>query len=87
MIGIRKIEKCDEISVLEGEKGTFVKIDIPSGVILGQYVGNEMLHQEYQTVYNGTKEEMEHLTYLHGESLLLPNGQVISAVLEFTFRI
>ena len=52
-------------------------MDIPGGVILGQYVGNEMMHSQYLDVYNGTKEEMEHLTYLHGESLRLPDGEEI----------
>ena len=78
ILGIRVVTNCGEISVLLGQKETFTKMDIDCGVILGQYVGNEMLSKEYDDIYNGTKEEMKHLTFLHGENVKLPNGKQIT---------
>jgi len=38
-----------------GQKETCAKMDIPSGIILGQYCGNEMLESEFDKVYNVTQ--------------------------------
>lgn len=82
VLEVRKMRKCTFNSVLEGQNETAAKVDIQKGVILGQYVGNEMLHKEYQRIYNGTREEREHSTYLHGAKLKLPDGEVIDVHID-----
>ena len=80
--GIRTVEQCKHLKLLEGQLEAYAKFDIPGGVILGQYVGNEMLKPEYYSVYNGTKDECEHATYMHGASLHLSNGQEIDIYID-----
>ena len=77
VVGQRIVRECQHLKILEGQSEAYAKVDIPGSIILGQYVGNEMLHNEYLEVYSGTTEEMEHLTYMHGEQLLLSNGREI----------
>ena len=82
VLGFRTIDPsncvhlCDP-KVLEGQRECYAKLDIPNGTILGQYVGNEMTQSEYHKIYNGTREEMRHLSYMHGDTFVLPDGQRI----------
>ena len=54
---------------LEGQLETFAKQQIKSGTVLGQYVGHELLEDEFCRIYNGTREEIDHMKYLMGESI------------------
>ena len=79
VLGIQPIHpsNCSHLTdpeILRGQRECFAKLDIPKGTILGQYVGTEMLQSEFHAIYNGTREEMHHLSYMHGETLLVPNG-------------
>ena len=80
--GKRTVEQCKHLEDLEGHSEAYAKMDIPGGVILGQYVGNEMLKDEYHSVFNGTKEEFVHSTYLHGDSLQLSSGEEIDIYID-----
>lgn len=74
VLGIRKVALCIHAPVLVGQQETFAKVRIDKGVILGQYVGNEMLKSEFQDIYNGTKQELHHMKYCHGDKLEV-NGE------------
>ena len=82
VLGFRTIDPSNCVhlcnpKVLEGQRECYAKLDIPNGTILGQYVGNEMTESEYHKIYNGTREEMQHLSYMHGDTFVLPDGQRI----------
>ena len=81
IVKVRIVTKCLELPFLVGQQGTFAKVDIAEGVILGQYLGNEMLQEESQDVYNGTKEEKDHLTFANGAELMV-NGKILSIVID-----
>ena len=68
--------------ILEGQKECYAKLNIPNGTILRQYVGNEMTQSEYHKIYNGTKEEMHHLSFMHGDTLLLPDGERLDIYID-----
>lgn len=76
VLSFGEIGQCEHLPKLVGQKGTFAKVDIPRGVILGQYVGNEMLKEEFQKIYDGTKEELEHLTFMHGQRLTVNEAEM-----------
>ena len=82
VLGIRKVVNWQHAPILKDQQECFAKMDIPSGTILGQYVGNEMLKNEYHAIFNGTKEEMEHLTYMHGDTVQLPDGRKIDVYVD-----
>ena len=73
VIKTRRIKQCGWQNSLNGDMETFAVCDINKGVILGQYIGDEMLKEEYEKMYNFTMEEAVHSRYLHGETLFVPN--------------
>eukprot|EP01084_Bolivina_argentea_P279483 477814_1 len=74
-LGVRRLNEntVQWQPTLIGQLDTFAKVNIPTGTILGQYVGHEMLEDEYHRKYKGTKEDHIHRLYLHSEYLLIGN--------------
>ena len=89
VLGLRQINNC-KVSKLNGEIETFTKMDLPKGVILGQYCGDELLKDEWQNLFNGTKQELQHIKYLHGSTLKIKrnyamiNGKTIEFFIDPT---
>ena len=81
VLGVRVIKRCDHLPILVEQKETFAKVDIKKSTIIGQYVGNEMSQEEYHKIYNGTKEEMDHLTYMMGDKVKV-NGKEIEIYID-----
>eukprot|EP01083_Nonionella_stella_P078765 215741_1 len=79
VLGIRKTAKIKNFEILEGAKECYAKVNIDKGVILGQYIGNEMLKEEFDQVYNGTREEMHHMTYMFGDTVIIPDAERMNA--------
>ena len=81
VVKVQIVTECPELPFLVGQMGTFAKVDIAESVILGQYLGNELLQEESQNVFNGTREEKDHLTFANGAELMV-NGKIISIVID-----
>ena len=81
VIEVRIVAECPALPFLVGQKGTFAKMDIDEGVILGQYLGREMLEEEYHAVYNGTREEKDHLTFANGAELMV-DDKIITIIID-----
>eukprot|EP01084_Bolivina_argentea_P121991 216201_1 len=73
VLGIRVVGECSFLPILKGQLECYAKVDIDKGVILGQYIGNEYLEKDYHDIYNRTKEQMNHLTYMMSEELKYNN--------------
>eukprot|EP01084_Bolivina_argentea_P279484 477817_1 len=77
VLSVRRLTEntCQWQPKLIGQLDTFAKCNIPEGTILGQYIGHEMLEDEYHKKYKGTKEDEIHRIYLHSEYLLIENDK------------
>ena len=86
VLGIRDIKReqlaCREMHFLVGEKGVYAKQSIPRDTILGQYVGAEMHKEQFEKMYCGTREEMEHLSFMHGETVQVSDGQTFDLYVD-----
>ena len=64
-------------SKLRDEKECFAKCSISKGVIVGQYIGYEVLDTEWGLLFRGTHSEKAHLTYSLSASLSADSAMII----------
>ncbi len=69
--------------LLIGQKETYTNVNINKGVIIGQYVGSQLLQEEYYDIYNSTTDELDHLTFMHSDILTLADGETVEIYIVY----
>ena len=83
VLGIRLFEKNSSMcpatlgSKLQNDKECFAKCTIAKGVIVGQYIGYEVLDNEWKLLFRGTRTEKSHLTYSMSAPLSTGSSMIV----------
>ena len=68
VLGIRNVANAPKTlqKILKNQKECYAKVDLDAGTVIGQYIGNEILENEWYELFNGTNTEKEHMIYRFG---------------------